>query len=698
VALIGASKSGKTTLSESLLLSGKIIPRRGRVEDKNTVSDFRDVEHERGSSVFTTLMHVEWNDHKINILDTPGIDDFNGEVIGAMRVADTAIWLINGQHGFEVGTEILWNSYSEIKKPSLFVINQMDHPKVNFDQSLKSLKERLSTKAIVLQYPVNAGEGFNSIIDVLNMTMLQYAPEGGEPKKLPIPADQTDQVAEYRSELMEKVAESDEKLMETYFEKGELGETELMDGLKKGIAKADIFPILCTSATANMGTHELLNFLCLAAPSAIDLAPEKTADGKDYPCDPAAPTTLFFFKTLNEAYLGKVLFFKVCSGELNLGQELYNSRASDSEKINQLYIFDGKSRTNVDKLCTGDIAATVKLKNTKMNDTLHVKSSPVTIAPLLFGPPRTRMALAAINKNEEEKLINSLREIREEDPTLVLEHSKELKQMILSGQGELHLDVTKWKLQNTFGVPCQFLEPKIPYRETIQKMVNSDYRHKKQSGGAGQFGEIHIRMFPYKENGGEEYLKDLSVRGKEEIPLAWGGKLVFYTCIVGGVIDARYVPSVLKGIMDRMEEGPITGSYVRDICVAIYDGKMHPVDSNDISFRIAGSMAFKDGFLRAEPMLLEPIYEIEITAPEDLVGDIMSDLQSRRSIILGIDSKGHYQVVRARTPLAELHRYSTTLKSMTQGKANFTLKFSEYAIVPRELQAKLTKEHTKVEA
>jgi elongation factor G len=696
VVLLGSAKSGKTTLAETMLFESGMLNRRGTVEDKNTISDYHEIEHDRGNSVYATSLHSEWMDYKINLIDTPGLDDFMGEIVSSLRVADTCLMVINSQYGVEVNTELIWNYVEKFQKPVIFGLNQLDHPKANFELAVESIKKRFGSAVVLMQYPINQGEGFNGIIDLLKMTYYKFPAGGGKPEKLPIPDEEKDKAEELHNELVEKAAENDEALMELYFEKGSLNEDELRKGLKIGMLHQEVFPIFCLSAKNNMGSGRLMGFIDNVAPSAIEGKPETTVDGKEIQCDPKAKTSLFVFKTINEAYLGKVTFFKVCTGELKIGSELYNTNTSTSEKINQLFIMDGKNRTNVDKLAAGDIGATVKLKDTNTNNTLHVKEFPVEYQPMEFPEPRMQTAIRAKDKNDEEKLSEALREINQEDPTSVIQFSRELKQLIWSGQGELHLAVTDWKLKKIYGVEAETFKPKIPYRETIQKKADASYRHKKQSGGAGQFGEVFMRIDPYYDGAPEP--TDLNLRKKEEISLEGGGKLVFYNCIVGGVIDQRFIPSILKGIMEKMEEGPLTGSYVRDVRVFVYDGKMHPVDSNDISFKIAGAQAFKTAFVDANPKILEPIYDVEVMVPEDLMGDVMTDLQSRRSIIMGMDAVNNYQVIKAKTPLAEMYKYTTTLRSLTQGRASFKAKFAEYSPVPPDIQQKLYQEHLAAEA
>ncbi|HEY8938013.1 MAG TPA: elongation factor G [Cyclobacteriaceae bacterium] len=689
IVLLGAPKAGKTLLAEDMIFEAGITHRRGTIEAKSTISDYHEIEQERGNSVFATPLHTEWRDYKINIIDTPGFDDFVGEMISSVRVADTCVMVINAQHGVEVGTELIWNYVDRFNKPSIFAINQLDHPKSNFDEALYSLRDRFGNAVTQMQYPLQQGEGFNTIIDLLKMVMYKFSPEGGKPEKLAIPASEKEKAERLHNELVEKAAENDEKLMEKYFEKGTLDEDEMREGLKQGMIHHDVFPVFCMSAKKNMGSGRMMGFIDNVAPSPIEAKPEKTSAGKEIKFDITKPATLFVFKTHIEPNLGKLTFFKVISGEVNTTSELINSQTGATERIHQLFIMDGKTRNPVDKLVAGDIGATLKLKDTYTNQTLHAKGYDITIQPIEYPEPRIRTAVVAKSKNDDEKIGEVLQKIHQEDPTLEVAYAKELKQLIISGQGELHLAVCKWFLETVYKLHIDFETPRISYRETIRQYASASYRHKKQSGGAGQFGEVYLKIEPYVEGMPEP--TEFPIRGKEVIDLEWGGKLVFYNCIVGGVIDARFIPSILKGVMEKMEEGPITGSYVRDVRVMVHDGKMHPVDSNDISFKIAGMMAFKEAFMKAEPQLLEPIYDLEIMLPEDVMGEVMGDLQTRRSLIMGMDSIGSNQVIKAKTPLAELDRYSTTLRSLTQGRASFKQKFAEYSPVPFELQQKLAK-------
>ncbi|HKR07389.1 MAG TPA: elongation factor G [Bacteroidia bacterium] len=695
IVLVGAAKTGKTTLAETMIFEAGLINRRGTVEEKNTLSDYHEIEHERGNSVYATTMHTEWRDYKINIIDTPGLDDFIGEVISSIRVCDTAVMLLNAHHGVEVGSELIWDYVDQYRKPTIFAVNQMDHEYANFNQCVEQARKVFGNAITVMQYPVNSGPGFNSIIDLLKMVMYRFPEKGGKPEKLPIPDDEKERATKLHNELVEKAAENDEKLMELYFEKGNLDEDELRMGIKTGMMKHDVFPLFCLSAKKNMGSGRLMGFIDNVAPSAVEMPPEKTDAGDDVPCDPAKPAVLFVFKTLIEPHLGKLTFFKVLAGEVAAGMDLVNEKTNTTERINQLFIMDGKNRNQVDRLKAGDIGCTLKLKNTTTNHTLNGKGSLVNIEPIKFPSPRYRVAIVTKNKADDEKLGEVLHEIHTEDPTLEIEFSRELKQVLLHGQGELHLQVTKWRLEHIYKMQIEFIKPRIPYRETILKPALASYRHKKQSGGAGQFGEVYMKIEPATNGKGTA---EYPIRGTETVDLPWGGKLEFNNCITGGAIDTRFLPSILKGVMEKMNEGPLTGSYVRDVRVYVYDGKMHPVDSNDISFKIAGMMAFKEAFHQAQPQLLEPIYDLEVQVPEDLMGDVMSDLQSRRSLITGMGAQGSYQIIRARTPLSELDGYSTTLRSITQGRAKVKTTFAEYSPVPPDVQKKLSEDYKKTEA
>ncbi|MBX7107236.1 MAG: elongation factor G [Chitinophagales bacterium] len=693
IVLLGASKSGKTTLAETMMFEAGLISRRGTVEEGTTVSDYHEIEQQRGNSVYMTFMHTEWKDYKINIIDTPGLDDFIGEVIAALRVSDTGIMVLNAQYGVEVGTELIWNYVNQFNKPVMFAVNQLDHEKSNFEETIEQGRKRFGNAFTLMQYPVNEGSGFNAIIDLLKMTMYKFGPNGGKPEKLPIPDAEKAKAEELHNKLVEVAAENDEKLMELYFEKGSLDEDELRQGIKEGMMKHQVFPVFCLSAKMDMGSGRMMGFIDNVAPSATEMPAEKSADGHDVPCNPAGQPVLFVYKSLIEPHLGNLSLFKVISGEVTAGLDVTNAANGNVERINQLFILDGKNRNPINKLTAGDLGATLKLKNTQTNQTLHGKGNAITINPIEFPEPRISVAIIAKNKNDDEKIGAVLADIHREDPTLNIEYSRELKQVIMHGQGELHLQAIRWRLENIYKMQIDFEKTKIPYRETIRREARTTYRHKKQSGGAGQFAEVAMMIEPYRE--GYKIPVDFTLRGKDEIELEWGGKLIYHNCIVGGAIDARFLPSILKGVMDKMTEGPTTGSYVRDINVYVYDGKMHAVDSNDMAFKLAGMMAFKECFQQADPKLLEPIFDLEVLVPEEQMGDVMSDLNTRRAIIMGMDAQGIYQVIKARVPLSELDKYSNTLRSLTQGKASFKMRFAAYELVPGEIQKRLAEEYQK---
>jgi elongation factor G len=696
IVLLGNAGSGKTTLAESLLFEGGVIDRRGDVDSKNTVSDYNPIEQENGSSIYLSVLYSEFNNHKINILDTSGSDDFVGAAVVGLTVADVAVMLINCQHGVEVGTEIHNRWAEKFSRPMVIVVNHCDHDKANYDKTMEMLSERYGAKLAVVQYPLNSGPGFDSIIDVISMKMYKYT-DGGKAQVLDIPAGEVEKAEELRNELIEKAAENDESLMEVFFEKGTLDESEMRKGIIAGISSHGLYPVFCASAKKNIGTARLLESFVNLLPSPDMLPAPKDKSGTERKVDSAAAPALFVFKTSVESHIGEVNFFKVMSGEVTEAMDLANNRTSNKERISQLFMSAGKSRTKVAKMTAGDIGATVKLKGTKTNDTLS-SDYKIVYPPIAFPEPKFRTAIRPLSESDEEKMGEVLNRLHDEDPTIIIEYSKELKQIIVSGQGEHHLKIVKWHLDNVYKLDTEFISPKIPYRETITKSAQADYRHKKQSGGAGQFGEVHLIIEPHKEGEKEPEMfkingKDvkLSLRGKEEHILPWGGKLVFYNCIVGGSIDARFLPAILKGILEKIEIGPLTGSYARDIRVYVYDGKMHPVDSNEISFRLAGRNAFSTAFKAAGPKILEPIYQVEVHVPADRMGDVMSDLQGRRAMVMGMTSEKGFEVITAKVPLAEMNKYSTALSSITSGRAMYSMKFLEYAQVSGEIQEQLLK-------
>ncbi len=686
ITLLGHSSSGKTTFAETMLFEAGAISRRGTVQDQNTVSDHYQIEKDRGNSIFSSLMHADWRGTKINIIDTPGYDDFVGDVVSALKVADTGVIILNSQQGVEVGTELIWDYTEKFKTPVIFVVNQLDHEKANYEQTLEQAKARFGNKVVPMQYPLNAGNGFDTIVDVLKMTIYKFPEDGGKPEKIPIPDAEKAKAEEMHQQLIEAVAEYDEDLMEAFFEKGSLTEEELTKGMKLSMLNQQIFPLFCVSAEKNMGSGRVMGFLNDIAPAPID-RPVSLANGEELPCDSGADTVLFFYKTLSEPRLGEVSYFKVHSGSLKAGDELYNNRNSVSERLSQINVINGKQRDKADVLNAGDIGAIVKLKDTKSNDTLAPKGKDLTVEPIDYPTARIRTAVSVADKKDLEKMMDGLKQINKEDPTVIVEQSQELRQIILSAQGELHLNIIKYRLEKLYGIEIEFEKPRIPYRETITKMANSSYRHKKQSGGSGQFGEVHMRVEPYTE--GMPNPDGLTVRSTQEIELKWGGKLAFYWCIVGGSIDAKYQNAIIKGITNTMENGPMTGSYVRDVRVCVYDGKMHQVDSNDMAFQLASTQCFKQAFKECGPIILEPIYDVEVLTPDEVMGDIMGDLQTRNAMIMGMDAEGHYQKIKAKVPLRDLYKYSSTLRALSQGRAKHSRAFADYQSVPRDVQEQL---------
>lgn len=693
IVLLGHAGCGKTTLAECMLFEAGITTRRGTVEEQNTTGDYHPLEQERGNSIFSKLLHTRWRGYKINILDTPGYSDFVGDVLSALRVADTGIMLLNASTGVEVGTDVIWEYTEKFRTPMIFAVNKLDEDTADYDRTVQQAKDHFGSNICVVQYPRQVGAGFHEIVDVLRMTMYKFKDTGGKPEKLPIPDDERERAERLHQELVEAVASNDETLMEQYFERGELSEDELKEGMKKAMIHHDLFPLFCLSAERNMGSGRLMGFIDNVCPSANEMPAQKTKNGEELPCNASGPACMFVYKTISEPHVGDLSFFKVYSGVIRSGMELVNEANGVPEKINQLFLMEGNKRMPVQELVAGDIGATLKLRNTHVNNTLHVKGRNIELPPIEFPSPNMTVSIEAINKGDEEKLSQALHQLREEDPTLVVEVSPELKQTLLHCQGEMHLAVAKWKIEHNQKISVKFGKPRIPYRETIRSKAEAMYRHKKQSGGAGQFGEVHLRIEPWYE--GMREPEGLTVRGREEFPLNWGGKLVYYNCIVGGAIDNRFMPSILKGIMEKMHEGPLTGSYVRDVRVCVFDGKMHPVDSNDISFKIAGIMAFKQAFRDADPQVLEPINKVEVLCPEDLTGAVMSEIQSRRGVLEGIDAEGHFQKIVANIPQAELHDFSSSLRSISQGRAKFNMSLNGYMPVSFELQRKLSETYNK---
>ena len=700
IALLGNDGSGKTTLTESLLFESGLIKKRGRITQKNTVSDYFPVEQDYGYSVFSTVFHTEWNGKKLNIIDCPGSDDFVGAALTALNVTDTAVLLLNGKFGPEVGTQNHFRYTEKLGKPVIFLINQLDDEKCDYDVVLEQLQTIYGPKVVPVQYPVKTGPDFNSLIDVILMKKLVWGPEGGKPTIEDIPAEEMDKAQEMHKALVEAAAENDEQLMEKFFETEQLTEDEMREGIRKGMVTRSIFPVFCVCAGKNMGVGRLMEFLGNVVPFVDEMPKVHNTRGEEVVPSEDGPTSIYFFKTGVEPHIGEVQYFKVMSGVLHEGDDLTNADRGSRERMAQLFVCAGANREKVEQLVAGDIGCTVKLKDVRTGNTLNGKDCDHRFNFIKYPNPKFTRAIRAVNEADTEKMMSALTRMRQEDPTWEVEQSKELRQILVHGQGEFHLRTLKWRLENLDKIPVEFYEQRIPYRETITKAARADYRHKKQSGGAGQFGEVHLIVEPYSEGmpdptvykfGNQEIR--VAMKGKEEVDLEWGGKLVFINSVVGGAIDARFMPAILKGVMARMEQGPLTGSYARDVRVVVYDGKMHPVDSNELSFMLAARQAFSEAFRQAGPKVLEPIYDVEVFVPADKMGDVMSDLQGRRGMIIGMSSENGYEKLQAKVPLKEMSTYSTSLSSLTGGRASFIMKFASYELVPGDLQKKLIEEH-----
>ena len=700
IALLGNDGAGKTTLTEALLYEAGVIKRRGRITQQNTVSDYFPVEQEYGYSVFSTVFHVEWNNKKLNIIDCPGSDDFVGAAMTALNVTDTAVLLLKGGSGVEVGTQNHFRYTEKLGKPVIFLVNQLDDENCDYDAILEQLTSVYGPKVVPIQYPLQTGPGFNSLIDVLLMKKYSWGPDGGEPTIEDVPADQMEKAHEMHKALVEAAAENDEELMEKFFESDTLTEDEMREGIRKGLAARGMFPVFCVCAGKDMGVRRLMEFLGNVVPFVDEMPRVFNTRGEEVVPSKEGPTSLFFFKTAVEPHIGEVQYFKVMSGKVHEGDDLSNADRGSKERMAQLFVCAGANRIKVEELVAGDIGCTVKLKDVKTGNTLNGKDCENRFNFIKYPNSKYSRAIKAVNEAETEKMMNALQRMREEDPTWRIEQSKELRQIIVHGQGEFHLRTLKWRLENNEKLQVVFSEPKIPYRETITKAARADYRHKKQSGGAGQFGEVHLIVEPYYEGmpapevyrfGNQEFR--INAKSTEVVDLEWGGKLVFINSVVGGAIDGRFMPAILKGVMQRMEQGPLTGCYARDVRVIVYDGKMHPVDSNELSFMLAGRQAFAQAFRDAGPKILEPIYDVEVFVPSDKMGDVMGDLQGRRAMIMGMSSENGYEKIVAKAPQKEMLNYSTALSSITGGRASFIMKFASYELVPGDVQNKLIAEY-----
>ena len=700
IALLGNDRSGKTTLTECLLYHAGALPRRGRITQKNTVSDYFPVEQEYGYSVFATAFHVEWKGKKLNLIDCPGSDDFVGAAMTALNVTDTALLLLNGAFGVEVGTQNHFRYTEKLGKPVIFLVNQLDHENCDYELILDDLRNVYGPKVVPVQYPLATGPAFNSLIDVILMKKLTWKEEGGEPLVEDIPAEELEKAQAMHKALVEAAAENDESLMEKFFETEQLTEDEMREGIRKGLVTRSIFPVFCVCAGKDMGVGRLMEFLGNVVPFVDEMPKVHNTRGEEVSPDEKGPTSVYFFKTGVEPHIGEVQYFKVMSGVVHEGDDLTNADRGSKERMAQLFVCSGSNREKVEQLSAGDIGCTVKLKDVRTGNTLNGKQCEHRFNFIKYPNSKFTRAIRAVNEADTEKMMAALTRLRQEDPTWVVEQSKELRQILVHGQGEFHLRTLKWILENIDKIKVEFSEQRIPYRETITKPARADYRHKKQSGGAGQFGEVHLIVEPYFEGMPEPTLFKfgnqeirITPRGKEEVNLEWGGKLVFINSVVGGAIDTRFMPAILKGVMSRMEQGPLTGSYARDVRVIVYDGKMHPVDSNEVSFMLAGRNAFSAAFREAGPKILEPIYDVEVFVPSEKMGDVMSDLQGRRGMIVGMTSENGYEKLQVKVPLSEMSSYATTLSSLTGGRASFIMKFASYELVPGDLQQKLIAEH-----
>lgn len=680
VALIGHGGAGKTTFSEAALYSTGVVNRQGRVEDGNTVSDYHPDEIERKISINTSVLVTDVGGIKMNIMDTPGYTDFTGEVKAALRVSDTAVTFVKSFEGVEVGTEIVWSYVKEYGLPSMFVVTKFDADKSDYDAVVASIKERCSNDAVIITFPARQGQGANAVVDVLRMKMLTFQTGGnGRYTEDEVPAELKEKATQLHEELIEKIAESDEAMLDKFFANGTLSDEEVRKGLHAGLVDRKIYPVFASGGAANVGVLNVLEFIAAYCPPPNELVKVPATDANtkqqiEVSVSDKNDTSLFVFKTVSESHVGELSFFKIYTGTVQAGLDLLNEANNKGERLGQVFVMSGKERREAVKLHAGDIGAVVKLKDTHTNNTLSARSFPVIYTPIEFPEPVITVALVSKSKGDEDKVGSGLHTLHEEDPTFVYKYDPEIKQTVVSGQGELHLTIITKRLKEKFGVEVDLIEPRIPFRETIRGIAaDAEYKHKKQSGGRGQYGHVHLKIEPRQRGTGFE----------------------FEDAIVGGVVPGRFVPAVEKGVVEAMEHGVVAGYHVVDVKVSLFDGSYHDVDSDEMSFKMAAIQAFKKGFKEAKPILLEPIYEVSVTVPEDHMGDVMGDLSSRRGKIAGMDSDGLHQIIKATVPLKELYRYSTTLRSMTQGRGIHRQRFSHYDEVPREVAEKIIAEFEK---
>ena len=673
--LCGHSGAGKTALSEAMLFNMGVVNRLGRIDDGTTTSDCDSAEIERQISLKISLLNGQWQDHHLNIIDTPGYADFISEAKAALRVSDASVAVVDSVAGVEIGTERTWNFAAEYNLPRVLFINKMDRADVDADQALEMVQERFGRQVVPLQMAVNPGEGFNHIVDLVAMKAYTY--QDGKAAEGDIPDDIQSRAEELREQLVESIAETDEALMEKYFSEGELTEEDIVAGLRQAMLQGEIFPVFFGDAYNNVGIDQLLGALVQYGPSPAESAGLRFQDGEEQEIEleatATAPLAALVFKTLAEQHVGELSLLRLFAGVIKPGDEVANSSNRSTERIGQIYHLNGNRRAEVESAAAGDIVALVKLKNTHTADTLCAKGASLQLPGIAFPEPLIRVAIQAKEQGGEDRVSTGIAQLHEEDPSFIMKFDGEVRQTILLTQGELHLEIIVSRLKERFGVEIDMEVPRIPYRETIRGNADAQYRHKKQSGGRGQFGEVFLRIAPKGRGEGFEFLNE----------------------VVGGNIPSNFIPAVEKGIVETLSQGPVAGYQVIDVAATVYDGKHHPVDSDEVSFKLAGSHAFRDAFLKAKPVLLEPIYHLEITVPEEFMGDVMGDLSSRRGRISGMDTSGHFQVIHAEAPLAEIDRYATSLRSMTQGKGFHAQRFDRYEDVPGDIMAKIIEDSQK---